>query len=610
MQYDTDANRGGNASAQFNGSKVQKWLNGIGDKDFLQYFIADERVAISTLTIPESVKRSDNSTATNFTSGSSKVFMFNLGNQDNEIELDSFINYFKNNNQSDTVVPFDRIGNDLYFQKPSHYWTRSCGDLANCAAVVIEDGGLGAVGVDVGNGGIGVRPALKINLQSVIFKSLINSYDLKNLLSFEPQDSAGGGEISEAYMLYCTSADVPGTNVRLSVNTTKLTVSFDQPVAHAYNKDTLDVVELGKKFVVSDDTTALTVKSATVEDGKLVLTLSEAFVYGADTSKVAIAYKGLAAGDTDGVGLLTDRIAMKRLNSGNAITGATNTTPAPDPGGDPDPGKPSTATTPGKITVTIGGTAYEAEAQSGGGYLILLPYGTDPALLKDLPLGITLLKGAVISPDPKSGVDFSNGPVTFTITAEDKKTTQTITVTIRIAEPQTVEGTVVAADASRSSVIVTYNADGTLSVEIGLPVVSGFDLTTLDGLYALLSRLTSLSFAYVDGGGNVVPLTPRTAGDAYLRITGTAADKAALEGAALSSLSYWLKNDATEYRQTLSPVLNLSDMRITYTNEPPTEPEESGGSGSSGCDAGAAGFGVLGMLGLLVAGCHTGRRGK
>ena len=161
------------------------------------------------------------------------------------------------------------------------------------------------------------------------------------------------------------------------------------------------------------------------------------------------------------------------------------------------------------------------------------------------------------------------------------------------------------ADTSKCSVAVTYNTDGSLSVEIRLPLVSGFDPTTLDGLYALLSRLSGLSFAYVDGDGNVVPMTPRTANDPYLRITGTAADKAALEGAVLSSLSYWLKNDATEYKQTFNPALNLSDMQVTYTNEPPTEPEEPWSSGSSGCDAG---FGVVALLVPLALGCVVVKR--
>lgn len=273
--------------------------------------------------------------------------------------------------------------------------------------------------------------------------------------------------------------------------------------------------------------------------------------------------------------------------------------PDPGPEPDPDPVPPSANTTPGKITVAIGGTMCEAEKQPDGDYLILLSAGTDPTLLNDLPLDIALPKGATISPDLKSGVDFSNGPVTFTITAEDKKTRKTITITVRISEPQTAEGQIARADPAQSSVVVTYNADGTLSVEIRLPLVSGFDPPTLDGLHALLSGLTHLSFACVGADGSTVPLTPRTAGDPYLRITGTAADKAALERAALSSLTYWLKGKTTKYRQVFNPALLLRDMQITYSNEPPAEPEEpTDDGGSSGCDTGFGAFVLSASLAL------------
>ena len=105
----------------------------------------------------------------------------------------------------------------------------------------------------------------------------------------------------------------------------------------------------------------------------------------------------------------------------------------------------------------------------------------------------------------------------------------------------------------------------------------------------------------MDEDGRVVPLTPRSAGDPYIRIAGTAAGKSALESASLTGLTYWLKGSATEYKQTFTPALKISDMKITDTNDPPTsggeEEEEKVGS-SGGCDAG---FGLFALLALGMA---------
>ena len=296
---------------------------------------------------------------------------------------------------------------------------------------------------------------------------------------------------------------------------------------------------------------------------------------------------------------LNDGVTWESTTATVTVSGVTSTPPGGDGGSTTE--TPSTSTTPSKLVVSIGGTEYPAERQPDGSYLFLLPAGTAPSVLTDLPLNLTLPTGATITPNPKDGVDFSNGPVTFTITAQDKTTKKDIVIEVRISQPQTAEGTLTATDASRCLVFVTYNANGTIAFEIRLPVAANVDLTTLDGLYAYLSSvLTSLSFAYVDADGNTITLTPRSAGDPYLRIAGTAAGKSALESATLSSLTYWLKGSTTEYKQTFSPALKLSDMTVTYTNEPPSsggEEEETGGSSGGGCDAG---FGLFALLALGV----------
>ena len=283
-------------------------------------------------------------------------------------------------------------------------------------------------------------------------------------------------------------------------------------------------------------------------------------------------------------------------------TGGSN----PDP---VDPPQPSTVTTPGKISVTIGGKTYEAEKQTDGTYLIVLPHGTD---LTNVPVNVTPPKGGSVSPDLSKGADFSKGPIKFTITAEDKKTTKEYTleiVTENAPGPDVESGSIAGTDISRWLVFAAYNADGTIAVEIRIPLAPGFDIANLDKLYALLSGLTNLSFACVDADGNVVPITSRTAGEPYLRITGTAASKAALASTTLSRLSYWLKADATEYRQTFAQALKLSDAQVTYTNNPPStgggEEEEKGGSGG-GCDAG---FGALALVFSAAALRKRGRLG-
>ena len=396
-------------------------------------------------------------------------------------------------------------------------------------------------------------------------------------------------------MLYCASADVVGANVSLSVNGNKLTVSFDQPVAHAY-QDTAG--NLQGKFTVSDDQgQAVAVNSVAFDNGKLVLTLDKAAAYGG--GNFSLAYADYASTDTDGLGLIVDRVVVKSLGSGAALT-AVNRTSNPNPpggggGGDPDPGptQPSTVTTPGTIAVMIGGMTREAEKQADGTYLIVLTHGTD---LTNVAVSIAPPKGSTVSPDLSKGVDFSKGPVKFTITAEDKKTTKEYTLAI-ITEnapgPDVQSGDIAGAEISRWLLFAKYNADGTIEAEIRIPPAASFDIANLDKLHALLSGLTNLSFAYVDADGNVMPISAREADEPYLRITGTAANKSALESAVLSGFSYWLKGSAAEYRQTFAPALKLGSAQITYSNNPPGtgggEEEEKGGSGG-GC---GAGFGAL-----------------
>lgn len=210
-----------------------------------------------------------------------------------------------------------------------HYWLRSAGGgiTYSSAATVYASGELNSVGTLVNFfGGGGVRPASQISLNPIIFKS--GSDPLK--------PTAEGGQFSNPYVLYTASADMPIASADISVSGNKLTLSFGQPAAHAY-VDTASADVLAAKFTVSDDQgQAVTVSGGAFESGKLVLTLGKAAAYGGVS--FSIAYRAYASTDTDGVGLLTNRLVVKSLGSGTALA-ATNKTPDPNPGGDPDPGK-------------------------------------------------------------------------------------------------------------------------------------------------------------------------------------------------------------------------------------------------------------------------------
>ena len=297
-----------------------------------------------------------------------------------------------------------------------YYWMRSpSANYTSYARIVLAGGYLS--GYSVYDTAAAVRPAFFLNLESVIFKS---GSDLS-------PSAAEGGRISNPYVLYVASDDVLDTDVSLSVNDNKLTVSFDQPVAHAYI-DMADLDALKNKFAVSDDATGITVTSAAVENGKLILTLGEAFAYGEDTSKVTLAYKGLDYGmDTDGVCLLTDRIVMLRLNSGNEIVGATNLTPNPNPNPTPGGGGGDTGTTIPVTGVTLNHDTLDmAAGETGTLSAIVTPSN---ATNKAVTWKSSDESVAVVD---KDGNVTAMGPGTCTITATSgsgKEDVCTVTVT-------------------------------------------------------------------------------------------------------------------------------------------------------------------------------------
>ena len=440
---------------------------------------------------------------------------------------------------------------------------------------------------------LGVRPAFSLNLGAVLFKA--SSSDV-----YGTGETAAGGSFANPFILFMpgvspynlagySSDDISPSGA--SINGCTLALTFDRNISPAV-RSWPAAGDFTLRRSGGQAMAATAVRSSSTKG--LVLIFPAAVAAG---ETVSLDYTL----NHDAVSF--DMVSIAKVMASQADIAVVNTTQS-DGGGDGDPNtQPSAVTTPGKIIAMVSGTTYEAEKQTDGTYLIVLPYGTD---LTNIPVIITPPKGGSVSPDLSLGADFSHGPVTFTVTAADGKTTKEYTLEIGAeSDPGTSIGGIVGTDVSRWSANVTYNAGGSLRASLHLPLSSALaspSLGNLNKLHAVVTNLTGISFAHVDGSGNVVPL-PRAAAAAepYLRIDGTAADKAVLESATLSRISYWLKNDATEYRQDFSPPIRLGDLSITYTNEPPTQPEEPGSSGSSGCDMGFRAFALLALARVLVS---------
>lgn len=156
-----------------------------------------------------------------------------------------------------------------------------------------------------------------------------------------------------------------------------------------------------------------------------------------------------------------------------------------------------------------------------------------------------------------------------------------------------VPGEIVVDDETLCWVIVTYNLDGTVLVEIRLPLIEGFDAAKLEALAAAFVSpftLSNVSYHYVDADGKKTPIPARGTNEPYILITGTAKSIEALKAAELSHVSYWFTGGDREYRQRFGTPLAISDMMFIYVNDRP-----GGGGGSSGCDAG---FGIAALITL------------
>lgn len=209
--------------------------------------------------------------------------------------------------------------------------------------------------------------------------------------------------------------------------------------------------------------------------------------------------------------------------------------------------------------MNIGNEQIEVETQPDGTYLLTLPTGSDRTNVK---LDIKLPPGATIEPDPAEGVDFSNGPVDFTITAEDG-TAQVITIRVLVETPAPTERVFFTVLETECEIRYTTNADGTVSVSVLIPFAASSDPSLLATIRATIAGIgyTDVSYAIVDEQGSETPL----------------------KSGVLMKLDYTLVNNDTSYVQTL-PDGGLEFAEVPKVDETPV----SNSSGSSGCDAGVA----------------------
>jgi hypothetical protein len=285
-------------------------------------------------------------------------------------------------------------------------------------------------------------------------------------------------------------------------------------------------------------------------------------------------------------------------------------------GGDDPYVPPSGGTTPTEISVTLSGAKIKAEKQTDGTWLIVLPAGSNVTALQ---LSFTLPAGATISPSNNSAQDFSNGSVTYTITAQDGTTKAKIVVVVKVESVAPTERQYFSTTPGLCEVGYVTNEDGSVAVDLRIPLTNGADPAKIEAIRATLTGfapLGALSYAYADFGGNLIPITTKSARSAsvpapYLQITFRAANLDAAKAGGLGKIAYWLKGDAAEYTQTYTTPLALSEMILTdetprpepeepddETPKPePEEPEESddepgdlGQRSSGGCDTGTSIF--------------------
>jgi hypothetical protein len=241
-----------------------------------------------------------------------------------------------------------------------------------------------------------------------------------------------------------------------------------------------------------------------------------------------------------------------------------------------------------------------------------LPTGTDLSALK---IDMTLPAGAKIDPPITGLLDFSKGPITFTVTAEDGRTTAAITISVVESSGADVrEESYFIPFAEECENIVTTNPNGTVSVKVSIPLLPGLKASSLSAVRATIWNMSYSNISYsVVGSGGSRPLTSsaRALTLPYLQIAFTVPSMEELNKGVIGELRYNLQGDATNYVQTL-PDGGLRFSKIPKVNAPsqptpsvpvgpsgPTDDYDNAGGGGGGCDA--SGGGAIMLLFLAWA---------
>ncbi len=275
-------------------------------------------------------------------------------------------------------------------------------------------------------------------------------------------------------------------------------------------------------------------------------------------------------------------------------TCAVTVTPAP-PGPGPDP-SPSTISVTG---VTMSKTALDLKT----GETSQLAATVQPADATNPKVTWSSSNPDVVSVD-QTGKVTAVGPGTATITAttDDGKKTATCEITVTEAPaPGPTEKTLFTINVADCEIVVTRNADGTLSVKVRIPFAQNSNPALLDTVKMIASSLglANVSYGIVNADGSETPVARMAASAPYLEIRGTAANRDAIENGVVTKIEYTLKGDNGLYAQTFANGgLKLADM----PGYPSPEPTPSG-SGSSGCDAGllsGAGLAAVALAGMAI----------
>lgn len=244
---------------------------------------------------------------------------------------------------------------------------------------------------------IATRPVLAINPTKFHFKSAS---------VFDSPFPAGSR--MNPYLLYLVKSSlVPTSTV---ANTSTLTLTFDQPVTHAWS-GTKDESALAGKFKITNDGKPLTTTGAVTSGNTLILTVQPPFKYGDKNIKVDYT---MNAGDSDGIGFNASGIPMLWRGITQAVDVVNKT---------PSPGNvvPVTGVSLSRATLTL---------KPGESYTLTATVVPANATNKAVTWSSSAINVATVAQNGNLGAGAAPGSATITVTTTDGKKTASCLVTV------------------------------------------------------------------------------------------------------------------------------------------------------------------------------------